>query len=78
MGRSFESVRMGVRDLAARWERAARRLPEPDRKYASRLVAMAKRHSSEAFYAFDDPLEAAFFSIAIELLKEWRGEDVDH
>jgi len=70
MGRSFESVRMGVRDLAARWERVARRLPESDREYAARLVEMAKRHSSEAFYAFDDPLEAAFFSIAIELLKE--------
>ena len=78
MGRSFYSVRMGVRDLAARWERAARRLPEPDRKYAARLVEMAKRHSSEAFYAFDDPLEAAFFSISIELLKEGGGEDVDH
>lgn len=78
MGRSFESVRMGVRDLAARWERAARRLPEPDRIYATRLVEMAKRHSSEAFYAFDDPLEAAFFSIAIELLKEEERAGVDH
>ncbi|KQC03118.1 MAG: hypothetical protein APR55_07220 [Methanolinea sp. SDB] len=78
MGRSFESVRMGVRDLAVRWERAARRLPEPDRIYAARLVEMAKRHSSEAFYAFDDPLEAAFFSIAIELLKEEERAGVDH
>jgi hypothetical protein len=78
MGRSFYSVRMGVRDLAARWERAARRLPEPDRKYAEKLVVMAKRHSSEAFYAFDDPLEAAFFSIAIELLKEAGKDYVDH
>ena len=34
------------------------------------LATMAKRHSSEAFYAFDDPLEAAFYSVLIELLKE--------
>jgi hypothetical protein len=31
---------------------------------------MAKRHSSEAFYVFDDPLEAVFYSVLIELLKE--------
>lgn len=78
MGRSFVSVRMGVRDLANRWERAARRLPGPDRECAERLVKMAKRHSSEAFYAFDDPLEAAFFSIAIEILKESEEDHVDH
>jgi hypothetical protein len=30
---------------------------------------MAKKHSSEAFYALDDPLEAAVFSVLIELLK---------
>jgi hypothetical protein len=31
---------------------------------------MAKKHSSEAFYALDDPLEAAIFSVLIELLKD--------
>jgi hypothetical protein len=31
---------------------------------------MIKRHSSEGFYAFDDPLEAAMFSVMIELMKE--------
>ena len=30
---------------------------------------MAKMHSSEAFYALDDPLEAAVFSILVELMK---------
>ena len=36
---------------------------------------MAKKHSSEAFYAFDDPLEAAVFSVLVELMKELeRGE----
>jgi hypothetical protein len=31
---------------------------------------MAKKHSSEAFYALDDLLEAAVFSVLVELLKE--------
>lgn len=31
---------------------------------------MVKMHSSESFYAIDDPLEAAVFSVLIELLKE--------
>jgi len=35
---------------------------------------MVKKHSSEAFYAFDDPLEAAIFSVLIELMKEFREE----
>ena len=30
---------------------------------------MAKKHSSEAFYALDDPLEAAVFSVLVEMLK---------
>jgi len=28
------------------------------------------RNSSEAFYAFDDPLEAAVFSVLMEMMKE--------
>jgi len=31
---------------------------------------MVKKHSSEAFYAFDDPLEAAIICILVELTKE--------
>jgi hypothetical protein len=31
---------------------------------------MAKKHSSEAFYALDDPLEAALFSVLLELMKK--------
>jgi len=41
---------------------------------------MVKIHSSEAFYALDDPLEAAIFSVLIELLKDRdkeRNVDVD-
>jgi hypothetical protein len=70
MGRSFGSVRMGVKEITGRWERVARTLPGADREAALRLVAMAKRHASEGFYAFSDPLEAAVFSVLVELLKE--------
>jgi len=70
MGRSFESVRMGVRDLSIRWARAGRALKKEDQAYGTRLAAMAKKHSSEAFYALDDPLEAAVFSVLIELLRD--------
>ena len=31
---------------------------------------MPKKHSREAFYALDDPLEAAVFSVLVEMLKE--------
>jgi hypothetical protein len=31
---------------------------------------MAKKHTSEAFYALDDPLEAAVFSVLVEVMKE--------
>ena len=78
MGRSFGSVRMGVKELAGRWLRARRALRREDQVYAERLAEMAKRHASEGFYAFDDPLEAALFSVAIEILKKLDGGgDVD-
>ncbi len=34
------------------------------------VAEMAKKHSSEAFYALDDPLEAAVFSVLVEMMKE--------
>jgi hypothetical protein len=76
MGRSLESVRMGVKELSERWLRARRALPREDQAYAEKLAGMAKRHASEGFSAFDDPLEAAVFSVLLEILKE-LDEDVD-
>ena len=70
MGRSFESVRIGAAEVSARWARAGRAMKKEDQGYARELAAMAKKHSSEAFYALDDPLEAAVFSALIELLKK--------
>jgi len=78
MGRSFESVRMGVQEITGRWERAAWSLHGEDREYALLLVEMAKRHTSEGFYAFDDPLEAVLFSVLVEIGKERERRHVDH
>lgn len=91
MGRTYRSVRMGSHDLAARWLKASRALSKEDQIYGQRLAEMAKVHSSEAFYALDDPLEAAVFSVLIEILRKAdpdmrdkesrprveKGEDVD-
>ena len=61
---------MGVKDVSARWLKASRALKKEDQIYGQRLADMAKKHSSEAFYALDDPLEAAVFSVLVELIKE--------
>lgn len=39
------------------------------------LAEIAKKHSSEAFYALDDPLETAVFSELIELVKKATREE---
>jgi len=70
MGRTFQSVRMGSQEVAQRWLKSSRALSKDDRVYGQRLAEMVKMHSSEAFYALDDPLEAAVFSVLIELLKD--------
>ena len=74
MGRSFESVRQGVTGPADRWARAARTLINEEQPYGERVVALAKKHSSEAFYGCDDPLEAVVFSVLIGILREQEEE----
>jgi hypothetical protein len=61
MGRSFESVRQGVNQIADRWARSSRSLRKEDQKYGEKLGKLAKMHLSEAFIACDDALEAAIF-----------------
>jgi hypothetical protein len=76
LGRSFESVRIGVKDVSARWLKASRALKKEDQVYGQRVAQMAQKHSSEAFYALDDPLEAAVFSVLVEMMKELeRGRE---
>lgn len=69
MGRSFESVRQGVNQIADRWARWSRFMRKEDQKYGEKLAKLAKMHSSEAFIACDDPLEAAVFSVLVETIK---------
>jgi len=67
------SIRKGVKGMMDRWDRARRTLPPGDRAYVEQLVASAKKHSSEAFYGCDDPLEAAIFSALVEIAR-YRAE----
>jgi hypothetical protein len=76
MGRSFQSVRMGVNNIAGRWECAARAMRSNDGVYANKVVTMAKTYASEAFYAFDDPLEAAMFSVLICMQREHEPDSL--
>jgi hypothetical protein len=75
MGSSFESIRMGVKDVPARWLKASRALKKEDQIYGQRMAEMARKHSSEAFYALDDPLEAAVFSVLLELVKKMNEDE---
>ncbi|MCQ8893095.1 MAG: hypothetical protein NQU46_00440 [Methanolinea sp.] len=75
MGRSIASVRQEVRLLTERWERTARTLAGQDREHALRVARMARAHASECFYAFDDPLEAAVFSVLLEMAKGRGGRE---
>ncbi|MDD3708891.1 MAG: hypothetical protein WCY97_01945 [Methanothrix sp.] len=68
---------MGSQEVAQRWLKASRALNKDDQIYGQRLAEMVKMHSSEAFYALDDPLEAAIFSVLIELLKETDRKAVE-
>ncbi|HII98877.1 MAG TPA: hypothetical protein HA272_06420 [Methanoregula sp.] len=77
MGRSFLSVRLGVRSLAERWERVTKRLDRDNRAPAKRLTGLAKNHSSEAFFGCDNPLEAMVFSALLEIRRNQDPEDDD-
>ena len=75
MGRNFESVRQEVKSIADRWSRTTRALKKEDQKYGEKLVEFAKKHSSESFVGCGDPLEAAVFSVLIEILKHQENEE---
>jgi hypothetical protein len=70
VGRSFESVRMTSKDVSARWLEASRAMKKEEQIYGHKLAEMAEMHVCEGFYAFDDSIEAAIFSVLVELMKE--------
>ena len=64
-------MRMGVKEVSTRWLKASKALKKEDQIYGQMIAEMAKKHSSEAFYALDDPLlEAAVFSVLVEMMRE--------
>ena len=70
MGRTMHSVRMEVKRIAERWASVKKALKKEDQQIAEKLAEMAKKHSNEVFYLFDDPLEAAVFSVLLEMQKQ--------
>jgi hypothetical protein len=65
--------RKGREDLhqtADRWLRARRAVPAADQPHVERLATMIRAHATDRLAAIDDPLEAAMFSLLIEMVKE--------
>jgi hypothetical protein len=52
------------------WLKTSKALKKKDQVHGQKAAEMAKMHSSEAFRALDDPLEAAVFSVLVEMMKE--------
>ena len=70
MGQSFESVRMGVKEVSARWLKASRALKKEDQVYGQKLAEMARKHSSEGILRIRRPSGAAIFSALVVMLRE--------
>jgi hypothetical protein len=68
MGRTFLSVRQGANGIAARWERAAKKM-----RYRKDMARLAKAYSSEGFMGCNDPLESALFSAMVVMYKEYQA-----
>ena len=64
-----KSYKTGAKEVSERWLKASRALMKEDQVYGQRLAEMAKRHASEASYYLNDPLEAAVFSVLVEMTK---------
>jgi hypothetical protein len=46
---------MGVKEVSARWIKASKALKKEDQVYGQTVAELAMKHSSDAFYALDDP-----------------------
>jgi len=73
-------VRIGAKEVSARWLKASRALKKEDQVLGRKLAEMVRMHSGEGFYSLDDPLEAAIFSALVEMMKvlEKRKGDYSH
>jgi len=75
MGRSFESIRLGVNRIADRWARSSGALKKEDQKYGEKLAKLAKMYSRGSFFGCEDPLEAVLFSVLIEIIKRQENQE---
>lgn len=66
----YESMGVGMKNTALRWQRVKQAMRVEDQVYAERLAVMIAAHARDRFTVFEDPLEAALFSVLIELMKE--------
>ncbi len=65
---------MAVKEVSTRWLKASKALKKEDQIYGQMIAEMAKKHSREAFYTLDEPLESAVFSVRVEVMrKENKG-----
>lgn len=65
--------REDLHETADRWLRASRALSAVDRPYAEYLAAMIRSHATDRMPVIRDPLEAAVFSLLIELVKDRKS-----
>lgn len=67
--------RKDLHETADRWLRARRALPAADQPHAERLAEMIRAHATDRLVVIGDPLEAAMFSLLIEMVKEQTAGD---
>ncbi|MGC8662999.1 MAG: hypothetical protein ACP5SF_01550 [Thermoplasmata archaeon] len=70
MGRNVSSMREEINKILERWKSYERAMKESDKKAMEKIIEKVKMHSGEATYALEDPLEAVFLSVLVEIQKE--------
>ncbi len=73
--RESRKGREDMHQTADRWLRARRALPASDQPHAERLAEMIRVHAIHRLPAIEDPLEAAMFSLLIEMVKDQEQKE---
>ncbi len=76
MGRTVEEIQIFVNVIANRWKKTSRAMLGLNRIYAERVIHKMTANSEATFCGLTDPLEAAVFSVLIEMerdLEEMRA-----
>jgi hypothetical protein len=64
------SMTTGMRYAGERWRRAARALKDEDQKFGIMLADAIERRKGPEYAMFDDPLEATFYLLLVQMIKE--------